>query len=42
MSKSRAAVVLERAKNWVDIDLVAGTGEKAASIIISKIVSRGS
>jgi hypothetical protein len=41
MGECRSAVVLQLAKYWIDIDLVAGSREKAARKVITNIVTVG-
>ena len=39
MGEGRAAVVLQRAEQWIGADLVAGRSQEAATEIIAQIVT---
>jgi hypothetical protein len=41
MSESGSSIVLKRSKQWIDVDLVAGTVQKTAAVVAADVVSVG-
>ena len=41
MGERRAAIVLERAKYWIGVDLVFGAIEEACAIVVAEVVPVG-
>ena len=39
MGEGRAAVALQRAEQWIDVDLVAGRSQEAATAVVAQIVT---